>query len=119
MPFVLKDAHHCGIKSRGIARPERHNGEGILFVIRTKESKFRLVSRANGDLVITSFVIKTDKEQAASGVAKVVDGVVASGNRILKWEGGLVQLAVRDAHAPDEIRNVCDLLLVWFGGKNN
>jgi hypothetical protein len=31
----------------------------------------------------------------------------------------LVQFAIGDAHAPDEVGDICDLFLVRFGGKDD
>jgi hypothetical protein len=49
------------VKSRSVVRPERHHIESILFSIRPEESQFALISIADADLMVASFVVKTDK----------------------------------------------------------
>jgi hypothetical protein len=94
VPFVLKDAHHGGIESGGIARAKWHDSERILFMMGAKERKFRLVLGTDGNLMVTGFVIKADKVETACRVAEVIDGVVAAGDRVFEREGDLVQAAV-------------------------
>lgn len=43
IPFVLENAHHASIKSRGIARSERHDNEGILLAVGSEESQLFLI----------------------------------------------------------------------------
>jgi hypothetical protein len=83
VPFTLEDAHHTGVKSRGIARPKRHHGPTIFVVVRGKESKLLLVLTADANLVIASFIVKGDKKQMARRVAEVIDGVVTT--RMCSW----------------------------------
>ena len=59
--LTAKDEHHASVKSRSVARPERHHSESILFPIRSEESQFALISIADADLMVASFVVKTDK----------------------------------------------------------
>ena len=59
--LTAKDEHHASVKSRSVARPERHHSESILFSIGSEESQFALISIADADLMVASFVVKTDK----------------------------------------------------------
>jgi hypothetical protein len=65
IPFVLKDAHHCGIKCMGVVGSEWHDDEGIFFMIRSKEGKLGLITGTDKNLVIAGLVIKADKIEAA------------------------------------------------------
>ena len=56
-----KNEHHASVKSRSVVRSERHHTESILFPVRPKESRFALISIADTDLMVASFVVKTDK----------------------------------------------------------
>jgi hypothetical protein len=112
VPFILKNRQHSSIKSRGIARAKRHNGETVLFEVGSKESQFSLISRANHNLMIACFVVQGNRKEAASSVAKVVDGVVTTQDRIFKRKGDLVKSVVRYTHMPNKF-------LMGFGGKDN
>jgi hypothetical protein len=59
--FTSKDKHHTSVKSRSVARPEWHHTESILFLVRPEESQFALISIADADLMVASFVVQTDK----------------------------------------------------------
>ena len=59
-------------------------------------------------------------EETAGRIAKIIDCVIAPGDRIFKWEGDLVEAMVQDTHAPDKVQNVSDVFLVcWFGSKDD
>ena len=59
--LTAKDEHHASVKSRSVAKPERHHNESILFSIGSEESQFALISIADADLMVASFVVQTDK----------------------------------------------------------
>jgi hypothetical protein len=85
VPFILKDAHHGGVKRRGIAGTKGHDAEGILFMVRAKEGQLFLIAGTDKNLVIASFVIETDEEKAAGGIAKIVNCIVAARDRVFEW----------------------------------
>jgi len=91
IPFVLKHTHHRSVKGRAISRPERHDSEGIRFVVRTKERQFWLVFGLDKNLVIPCFVVQTDKIERAGRVAKVIDCIITSRNRVFKRQSDLVK----------------------------
>ena len=77
-----------------------------------------MVGLPDSDLVITGFGVEADEVKAAAGsVAKVVEGIVAAGNRVEVRFGDGVELAVVDAEAPDEVLDGVDVFLVGLGCK--
>jgi hypothetical protein len=78
-----------------------------------------LIGGAEVDLVIASFVVETDKEEAAGGVAEVVNGVIAVRNRVFKFKGDGVKTAVRYTHTRNDVFNISDMLLMRLDGKDN
>jgi hypothetical protein len=63
--------------------------------------------------------IEAYEEQMPTVIAKVVKGVIATRYRILKCECDAIQFSVGDAHAPDEVLDIGDVLLVRFGREDN
>jgi hypothetical protein len=116
IPFVLEYTHHGSVKRRSIAGTEGHDSESILLVVRAKEGEFGLVRRPDDDLVVAGFVVKTDEEESAGRVSKVVNGIIASGNGVFKREGDLVEATIRNTHTPNKVRDIGDLFLMRFGG---
>ena len=49
--------HEADIETRGIARPKRHNPEGVLLAIRRA-----LVTVTHGNLVVATVSIEADEE---------------------------------------------------------
>lgn len=49
-----------------------------------------MITAADGDLMAASFIAEGEKEETTSRVAKVVDGIVATGNWALKRNGDLI-----------------------------
>jgi hypothetical protein len=58
--LTSKNEHHASVKSRSVARPERHHTVSIIFPVRPKESQFALISIADADQMVASFAVKTD-----------------------------------------------------------
>jgi hypothetical protein len=56
--FTSKDEYHASLKSRSVPRLERHYTETILFSVRLEESQFALISIADADLMVASFVVQ-------------------------------------------------------------
>jgi hypothetical protein len=83
-PFALEDVHHTSIEGGSITRTKWHYTETILLVIGSEERQLLLITEADSDLVVSSFVVKGDEVQTTVGVAEVVDGVVATRNRVLE-----------------------------------
>jgi hypothetical protein len=77
-----------------------------------------LVASTDGDLMVTDVSINTDEEVFVSSVTKIVSNIFTSWNEILEWQGDIIQLVVRDAHVPDKIFDVNNVLLVRFELKN-
>lgn len=69
--------------------------------------------------MIASFIVQTDEEQPPRRVFKMIDGVIAAWDGIFKWKGDLIQAVVADAHVPDELQNVDNMLLIRFGGQHD
>ena len=119
IPLLLHDLHHSGVRGGGVLRSERHHFEGVLLAIRAEKGELVTVHQAYTDLMVALAGIKTDEPKMAKPVTKVVDSVVAARDRILEREGDCIQLAVGDAHAPDEVIDVGDVLLMRLGSKDN
>jgi hypothetical protein len=118
-PFALEDAHHAGVESGSVARPKRHDAPTVFLIVGSKEGKFLLVTVSDHNLMVAGFVVEGDKEEAASRVAEVVNGIVATWNRILEGQGDLIQAAIRDAQAPDEVFNGQDMFLVGLSSEDD
>ena len=58
--------HQAGLELRGIARSERHNTEGLLFIIGREESQLVLDAVTHGNLVIAAPSVKADEKEFAS-----------------------------------------------------
>ena len=118
-PFAFENAHHTSVERRSIAGSKRHDAKTILIVVRGEEGELFLIMVADSNLVVSGFVIKGDEEEAACRIAEIINSIVASGDRVLKRQGNLVQTTIRDAHAPNEIDDIHNVFLVRFGGKDN
>jgi hypothetical protein len=70
-------------------------------------------------LVVASLVVEGYKIETTSRVAEVVDGIVTTRDRIFERKGDLVQATVRNAHTPNKIEDVEDMLLMRLGGEDN
>jgi hypothetical protein len=119
LPFITKDLHHASVKRRGIARAKRHHRPAPFRIIGREEGELLLVTGADTDLMVACLVIEGDEEERASGVAKIIDCVVAARDRVLKRESDLVQTTTRDTEAPSEVINRCDVFLMRLGSENN
>ena len=84
VPFVLKNSHHACVKSGGIAGSERHYAKTVFLVVGGKECQFLLVASADTDLVVAGFIVQTDKVKVTGGVAKIVNGIVATRDGVFK-----------------------------------
>jgi hypothetical protein len=70
-------------------------------------------------LVVASLVVEGYKIETTSRVAEVVDSIVTTRDRIFERKGDLVQETVRNAHAPNKIEDVEDMLLMRLGGEDD
>ena len=59
--LTTKNEHHASVESGSVVRTERLHTECILMTVRPEESSLVLISKAYTDLMITGFVVKTDK----------------------------------------------------------
>jgi hypothetical protein len=118
-PFAFENVHHAGIKGRSVARAERHDTKAVLLIIGGKESELLLIARADGNLVVASLVVEGYKIETTSRVAEVVDSIVTTRDRIFERKGDLVQATVRNAHTPNKIEDVEDMLLMRLGGEDD
>jgi hypothetical protein len=84
LPFPTEDTHHTSIESWSIARPKRHHRPAVFVVVGGEECQLLLVLLPNTDLVITGFVVQGNEEETTSGVAEVINSIVATWNRVLK-----------------------------------
>jgi hypothetical protein len=84
IPFNLKDAHHGGVKCRGIARTKGHDAEGVFFMVGAEEGQLFLIAVMGKNLVIACLVIETDEEKASGGIAKIVNGIIEAGNGVFE-----------------------------------
>jgi hypothetical protein len=89
------------------------------FVVGAEECEFFLIGRAHSYLVIAGLVVETDKEEAACRISEIVNCIITSGNGVFKRECDLVQATIGNTHAPNELGDVKDMLLVRFGSENN
>ena len=119
LPLFFEDAHHTGVKTRCITRSKRHNSKAVFVVVWGEKSEFLLILGAYTDLVISGFVVESNKEEAAGGVTEIIDSIVAAGDWVFEWQSGLVQSAVGDAEAPNKVGDVDDVFLMWFGSEND
>ncbi len=119
LPLFFEDAHHTGVKARCITRSKRHNRKAVFVVVWGEKSEFLLILGAYTDLVISGFVVESNKEEAAGGITEIIDSIVAAGNWVFEWQSGLVQSAVGDAEAPNKVGDVDDVFLMWFCSKDN
>jgi hypothetical protein len=71
------------------------------------------------DLVIAGFVIQGNEEETTSGVAEVINSIVATWNRALNRQSDLVEAAIRDTQTPNKILDRMDMFLLRLGGENN
>jgi hypothetical protein len=118
-PFAFENVHHAGVKGRSVARAERHDTKAVLLIIGGKESELLLIARADGNLVVASLVVEGYRIETTSQVAEVVDSIVTTRDRIFERKGDLVQATVRNAHAPNKIEDVEDMLLMRLGGEDD
>jgi hypothetical protein len=114
----LEDAHHGCVNTGCIAGSKRHDVEAVLKQVGCKKRKLLSVGGVDGDLVETSAAVKTDKPKLTVGIAEVIQGIVAAGNGVFERQGNGVELAVADAHSPNEVVDVSDRFLMRLGGKN-
>jgi len=119
LPFVAKDAHHACVERRCIAGAKRHDGPTIFVIVGGEERQLFLILLPNTDLVITGLVVKSNKEEEAIRVTEVVDGVITTGDRVLKRECCLVKAPIRNTKSPDEVGDGQDMFLMWLSGQND
>ena len=82
--------HKTGVETRGVARAEGHDAEGVLFIVGREVCELVLVAVADGNLMVSASSVEADEEEFPSGVAEVVDGVLSARNRILKRKSDAV-----------------------------
>ena len=102
-PFILEDAHHGGVEGWSIAWPKRHDNKSVFLVVGSKKCELFLGAETDGDLVISPFIVETDEKEPSSQITKIINSVIAAGNRILERKGSLVEATVADAHSPNEV----------------
>jgi hypothetical protein len=68
--------------------------------------------------VVASTGIEAAEEQAALEVTDIFDGLITARNRVLKGQRDGIQGAITNAHAPDEIINIRDVLLMRLWCKD-
>ena len=78
-----------------------------------------MVAVTNGNLMIPTPSVETDEEESPSGVAEIINGILAARDQVFKGKSDAVELAVGEAHAPDEIVNISDVFLVRLRCKDN
>ena len=117
VPLRLEAPHHGRVDCRGVAWSERHDAECVFLIIWSKEGEFFLIAEVHRDLVVSLPVIEAHHKERAVGVAEVLDGVVASRDRVFEWARDRVEFSVGDAHAPNKILDAGDILLVRFCGE--
>jgi hypothetical protein len=120
IPFVLEDAHHGGVESWRVTRAERHDTERIFLVIGTEKNKLFLVGRANANLMVSCFLLRLRKERQLVESPKLSmtssqQGMGSSNGRVTVF----IKPTVGYAHAPNEVLDVRDMLLMRFCGQNN
>jgi hypothetical protein len=69
--------------------------------------------------MIAATCVQADKIEFTRRVAKIVDSILATRDGVFKGQRDTVQSAIGDAHTPDEVLNVVDVLLVGLGGEDN
>jgi hypothetical protein len=69
--------------------------------------------------MVSAASVEADEKEFACGVAEVFDCILATRDWILERESDAVELAVGDAHAPDEFSDVLDVFLMGFWGKDD
>ena len=116
---MAHEEHEDGVASRSIDWPKWHDVEGVEGAIGAGKAEFLAVGPADTDLVEAGLGINTDPVELAGTRGKVVNGFIAAGNGEAVHKGDRVEAAVRDAEAPDEVVDVCDMFLMWFRGKDN
>ena len=70
-------------------------------------------------MVEAGFGVDADPVETASAWGKIVDSFVTAGNGKVVHEGNGVKAAIGHTQPPDEVRNVGNVLLVGFWGKDN
>jgi hypothetical protein len=89
------------------------------LIIGREEGELLLVTGVDTDLMVACLLIEGDEEERLSGVAKIIDCIVAARDRVLKRESDLVQTTIRDTEAPNKVLNRCDVFLMRLGSENN
>jgi hypothetical protein len=69
--------------------------------------------------MVATTSVKADKIEFTGRIAEIVDSILAARDGVFEREGDAVQLAIGDAHTPDEVLNVVDVLLMRLGGEDN
>ena len=106
-------------RSSGRFEAEGHDPESVFFMFGGEVCKFVLVAVTNGDLMIPAPSIEADEEEFPSGIAEIINGILTARDWVFKGKSDAVELAVGDAHAPDEIVNIGDVFLVRLRRKDN
>ena len=119
IPFAVQDLHQGGVDGGGVAGSKGHDSETVFAAIRGEEGKFLLIALSDPDLVVTGAGVQGDEEEGAIVVTKVVDGVVTTGDGVGEGQSDGIQFAVADAHAPNELIDVLDMLLVRLWCKHH
>jgi hypothetical protein len=82
-------------------------------------SEFVLIAFLDSNLVTSTACIETDKAEFTGGVPEIVDGIFAAWDGALESQGDTVQFATQNAHAPNEVVDVEDVLLVKLRSQDN
>ena len=100
---------------RAVHRPEWHDIVRPLRGVGAGEGELCLRAFSNADLVIALWSVPHPvPEGRAEGE---VDSRVATGDDVCDYPCDLIEGDVVDAKSPDEVRNVCDVFLMRFRGK--
>ena len=86
--------------------------------VRGKKCELLAVGGVDSNLVEAGAAVEADKPKLTMGVAEIIQGIVTAGNWVFKRQGNRVELAVTDAHSPNEVVDVGDRLLVRLGGED-
>ena len=116
--FFADLAHDGCVNGWGIDGTEGHDLECVLEPVGGKEGELFSVRFEDGNLVEARLGVETDEENfAARSIAKVIKGVVATGNGEQERKSDSIKRTVIDAKAPNEVIDVIDMFLVGFGSE--
>jgi hypothetical protein len=98
----IKSVHHCCVNGWGVTWSEWHDTKRILFVVWSKKCELLLILRSDMDLMVSCFVVQSNKVEATCRVAEVVDGIIAMGDRVFEAENHKL---IGDITVPDSLVN--------------